>query len=231
MEHGQVLLKIGFLNAFNISRRDVLLEAVARHFPELLEYAVSAYGAGSDLRFGCFTVPSLEGAQQGDPLGPLLFCLAVHELLSALKSELALGYLDDNAIGGDARTILSDFRDIESKAASLGLVLNRAKCEIRGHTSDTRELFAAAGVSLRETETADLILLGSPLLPGVGVDKAISDKRSELETLSRRCLTVYAGARQPFPDTEYCLHAASSLHTTYSALHWQQRTRTVRRAG
>ena len=31
-----------------------------------------------------------------------------------------------------------------------------------------------------------LILLGSPLLPGVGVDKAISDKRSELETLSRR---------------------------------------------
>ena len=122
MEHGQVLLKIDFRNAFNTVRRDVILEAVARHFPELLEYAVSAYGAGGDLRFGCFTVPSLEGAQQGDPLGPLLFCLAVHELLSALKSELAFGYLDDTAIGGDARTVLSDFIDIESKAASLGLV-------------------------------------------------------------------------------------------------------------
>ena len=45
------------------------------------------------------------GAQQGDPLGPLLFCLAVHELLSALKSELALGYLDDIEIGGDVRTV------------------------------------------------------------------------------------------------------------------------------
>ena len=110
----------------------------------------------------------------------------MHELLSALKSELVLGYLDDIATGGDARTVLSDFVDIENKAASLGLILNRAKCEISGHTADTRALFVAAGVSLRETETADLILLGSPLLPGVGVDKAIADKRSELETLSRR---------------------------------------------
>jgi hypothetical protein len=186
MQLGQVFLKIDFRNAFNSVRRDVILEAVARHFPELLEYTISAYGAGSDLRFGCFTVPSDEGAQQGDPLGPLFFCLAVHELLSALKSELVLGYLDDIATGGDARTVLSDFVDIENKAASLGLILNRAKCEISGHTADTRALFVAAGVSLRETETADLILLGSPLLPGVGVDKAIADKRSELETLSRR---------------------------------------------
>ena len=98
MKLGQVFLKIDFRNAFNTVRRDVILEAVARHFPELLEYAVSAYGAGSDLRFGCFTVPSFEGVQLGDSLGPLLFCLAVHELLSALKSELALGYLDDIAI-------------------------------------------------------------------------------------------------------------------------------------
>ena len=107
-----------------------------------------------------------------------------------------------------------------SQAASLGLVLNRAKCEISGHISDTRELIAAAGVSFRETETADLILLWS--LPGVGVDKAISDKRSELETLSRRLQFMPAHDSLFLSPCRHCLHAASSLHATYSALHRQQ---------
>ena len=84
--------------------------------------------------------------------------------------------------------------DIESKAAKVELVLNRAKGEIGGHTSDTRELFAAAGVSLRETETADLILLGSRLLPGVGVDKAIADKLSELSLAPFAYLATITGA-------------------------------------
>ena len=43
---GHVFVKVDFTNAFNTIRRDVVLEAVSRHLPELLPYALSAYSAG-----------------------------------------------------------------------------------------------------------------------------------------------------------------------------------------
>src|SRR6478609_10314439 len=118
------------MNAFNTIRCDVFLDAVAKFFPSLLHYAISCYGQSSDLKFGDYTMLSGEGAQQGDPLGPLLFCLALHELLSELKSELVLGYLDDVSLGGSVRAVIKDFLYIETKAATLGLLLNRLKCEV-----------------------------------------------------------------------------------------------------
>ena len=63
----------------------------------------------SDLHFGDFVLQSEEGAQQGDPLGPLYFCLVCKELLDSLKSELVLGYLDDITLGDDAAVCLDDF--------------------------------------------------------------------------------------------------------------------------
>ena len=41
-----------------------------------------------------------EGIQQGDPLGPLLFCLTIHSLVSELMSELKYFYLYDGTIAG-----------------------------------------------------------------------------------------------------------------------------------
>jgi hypothetical protein len=75
MSTEHVLIKVDFSNAFNTIRRDTILEAVAIHFPELLPFAISTYGDTSDLVFGDFTLSSSEGAQQGDPLGPLFFAL------------------------------------------------------------------------------------------------------------------------------------------------------------
>ena len=100
MTDGQLFLKIDFRNTFNSIRRDVIIEAVSRHFPELLPFVSSAYHISSELSFSSFTVSSKEGAQQGDPLGPMLFCLAIHDLLISLQSELVLGYLDDVPLEG-----------------------------------------------------------------------------------------------------------------------------------
>lgn len=141
---------------------------------------------GSDLHFGSFTVPSEEGAQQGDPLGPLLFCLALHDILTSLKSELVLGYLDDVALGGDANIVMEDLIAIEATAADIGLTLNRSKCEVVGHTAGTRALFAAQGIVLQETELAKVMLLGAPLLPGANVDSVLAVKGAELQVLSGR---------------------------------------------
>jgi len=91
MMPGQVFVKIHFKNAFNTLRRDSILEAVAKYFPDLLAFAQSTIGQASVLQFGVFVLQSAEGAQQGDPLGPLYLCLAFNELLEFRHSELILG--------------------------------------------------------------------------------------------------------------------------------------------
>ena len=76
------------------------------------------------------TLPSAEGIQQGDPLGPLLFCLTIHPLIKCLKSEFRVVYLDDGTIGGAENDVLKDLQGIEHQVACLGLHLNHAKTEL-----------------------------------------------------------------------------------------------------
>jgi len=65
---------LDFSNAFNsIHRREMLL-SVYNRVPEIYAYCRSAYSQSSCLYFGPYIVLSEEGAQQGDPIGPLLFC-------------------------------------------------------------------------------------------------------------------------------------------------------------
>jgi len=124
-----LFVKVDFRNAFNTVCRDVILESVANHLPELLPFATSTLSGSSDLQFGDLTLQSEEGAQRGDPLGPLYFCLAIVELLKSMKSELILAYLDDITLGDDAETILKDFLQLEEAASRIGLKINRDKCE------------------------------------------------------------------------------------------------------
>ena len=107
-----VLVKLDFSNAFNsIHRREMLL-SVHERIPELYAFCRSAYSQPSCLFFGPYIVSSEEGAQQGDPIGPLLFCNTIHPLMSSLKSNLSLGYLDDVTLGGTVKTVASDVAEI-----------------------------------------------------------------------------------------------------------------------
>ena len=186
MPHGHVFVKIDFTNAFNTVRRDVILEAVAQHLPDLLPYASSSFSEHSVLQFGEFSVLSQEGAQQGDPLGPLYFCLAVHELLSELLSPIVLGYMDDVSLGGDATVVADDFDYLEHNAAKLGLTLNRSKCEIFGLTATAVPIMGAKGIQLREVGPEALVLLRSPIIPGSEVNAVLESKREDLSTLAKR---------------------------------------------
>jgi len=47
------------------------------------------------LGFGEHDILSSEGAQQGDPLGLLEFCEAIHPLLMSLHSHVKIGFMDD----------------------------------------------------------------------------------------------------------------------------------------
>ena len=81
-----------------------MLEAVQNFVPSLLPLVHSA----SLLFREDKTIQSAEDVQQGDPLGPLLFCLTIHQICSRLKSELCLFYLDDGTLGGKVEDLKPD---------------------------------------------------------------------------------------------------------------------------
>ena len=146
-----MFIKIDLKNAFNTLRRDSILEAVAKHFLELLHFAAFTIDSPFAFQYCKFILHSEEGEQQGDTLGPLYFCLVFKEPLESMHSEHVLTYLDDVAFGDTTSIVLTDFINLEATASLLSLETKRSKCEVVGHTCESRSLFEAHGVSLHET--------------------------------------------------------------------------------
>ena len=63
------------------------------------------------------------------PLGPLLFCLAIHIPSLQLCSDLCIMYLDDITLGGAVEVLLQDLNVISS-LEEIGLSLNSRKSEV-----------------------------------------------------------------------------------------------------
>ena len=63
------------------------------------------------------------GPQQGDSLAGLLFCLAIQKLLRATRSAFTSGYMDDIALGGNARDVTRDVEYIRTEGEAIGLSL------------------------------------------------------------------------------------------------------------
>ena len=64
---GQAIVKFDFFNAFNIIRRDLLLDTMAKNMPELYRFTLATYFCEPTLVYGDQTILSREGSQQGDP--------------------------------------------------------------------------------------------------------------------------------------------------------------------
>jgi hypothetical protein len=103
----EAIVKVNFQNAFNSVRRDKILTAVKRYIPDLLPFVHSAYSSPSILLWDSFHISFFEGIQQGNPIGPLLFVsqiacslviVCIHDLVTSLKSDFNVFYLDDGTI-------------------------------------------------------------------------------------------------------------------------------------
>ncbi|KAL0212109.1 hypothetical protein RCL1_005735 [Eukaryota sp. TZLM3-RCL] len=70
----------------------------------LLSYFQAQYSTKSKLLFHSYSVMSSSGVKQGDSLGPLLFCLAIHEVILKFKEIIpdieVVGYMDDSTLFG-----------------------------------------------------------------------------------------------------------------------------------
>lgn len=83
-----------------------MLMKVRESIPELFRFIHSAYVQPSSLFCEDQVVESSEGVKQEEPLGPLLFCLAIHLMVLKLRSELRVYYLDDRTISQPSGYIL-----------------------------------------------------------------------------------------------------------------------------
>ena len=131
------MLSVDFINAFNLISRPVFLHEVQEHFPSIFAWVRYCYdGEAPHLWHGDFKMRSTRGVQQGDPLGPLLFCIALH-LIAKKIEELSKDnpgemltqtwYMDDGVIIAKHSFLLKVLDLLRSEeTVRVGLHLNLA---------------------------------------------------------------------------------------------------------
>eukprot|EP00731_Ephydatia_muelleri_P031989 Em0023g496a len=191
LDSSRVLIKLDFKNAFNSVRRDKMLKAVQQLAPSIFPFVHSAYSSPSSLYWCDKIIQSTEGVQQGDPLGPLLFCLSLHSVCCLLRSELRVFYLDDGTLGGSLEDIAHDLELIKKEACDIGLELNTNKSEVISINESLLKSVQSILPGIREVDPAKATLRGSPI--GDTTD-AICAKTSFLKLLVPKllyCLRTY----------------------------------------
>ena len=163
--------------AFNTLDRRAILRAVHEDFPALAPWADWCYGSPSLLFLGKQTLRSECGVQRGDPLGPLLFSLALQrcaetarrslrELAQDADLELTFFYLDDGCAAGDRQAVARFLHLVVAELAAVGLNLSTGpgKCEVvpaAGADSNVSAADFPPGFRLRTDGCLEL--LGAPI--------------------------------------------------------------------
>ena len=194
-----------------------MLKAVDELAPDIYPFVHSVYSIPSELSWEDRLLQSAEGVQQGDPLGPLLFCLTLHHHCDQLASELCVMYLDD--VGGTTEDILSDLRCILSLEA-IGLCLNNGKSEIISHDPVSRGTILCSLPGARVVDPSSASLLGVPLGSLDSISKVIMDKVNSLKIMGERLHHISAHdalilLRNSFaiPKLLYTLRTAPCFHS------------------
>lgn len=116
------------------------------------------------LVFGEHTIWSQNGAQQGDPCGPLVFCLSIQDCVAGLLSEFVAFYLDDGTIAGSYDNVFTDFNKVIVECGKIGLRINPEKCELFFCSAVDNDVLARFdGISPGIKVVDKLSLLGAPI--------------------------------------------------------------------
>ena len=102
--------------------------------PGMARWTEWCYGSPSKLFFDGLAINSEVGVQQGDPLGPLFFALALQPVLVQLGNipglYITFSYLADLVLAGKESAVAAGIALLKISSAPLGLRLNMSKCEL-----------------------------------------------------------------------------------------------------
>nr|GEX39533.1 hypothetical protein [Tanacetum cinerariifolium] len=139
---GLSMLLVDFNNSFNLVDKSVLLEETRVRCPSISPWVEFCYARPAMLYYDDSVLWSCQWVQQGDPLGPLLFALALHPLVQTINQscELTLQawYLDDGTIVGDTLMVAKALDIIKIDGPARGLFLNVDKTELFWPVEDPR---------------------------------------------------------------------------------------------
>ncbi len=120
---------------------------------------------------------SAEGVHQGDSMGPLLFCLAIHAKVNQIVSHYTdittYGYMDDLTFMGPRNQLQPLLADICDSFPSIGLQVNPTKCNVllalesEDHDQAKRDYDNVCnGIKVKDNQVAEeygTMLLGTPI--------------------------------------------------------------------
>ena len=189
----KIIVKLDLMNAFNSVRRDHVLQTCLDRTPEIAKLSFFAYNKPSSVIASGHSITSSTGVQQGDPIGPLLFALAVDQIASGVESELNVWYFDDATIGGSPELVLSDVQRCITGLKRIGLIVNPKKTEIinvglaAGKFSRVVNSFNELLPEIKVTVLTKMELLGFPILADA-TRCCIVKKLSEYKRINDRIL-------------------------------------------
>jgi len=183
------VLLVDFANAFNSVSRECMFTQTRTEVPGISAWLEACYSNPPMLRFGRTTIQSCQGVQQGDPLGPLAFSLALRPLTEAIQRVapnllLHAWYLDDGTLCGSPAELHRAWEVIEQLGPSLGLSLNHKKSQlfVPEGANVSANPFPSDVPVLREGFT----LLGAPYGPSHYCEEVVSTRVGKIKDLVAR---------------------------------------------
>ena len=183
------------MNAVNSFRRYHVLQTCLDRTPEIAKLSFLAYNKSSSVIASGNLMTSSTGVQQGDPISPLLYALAVDQIASGVEFELNVWYLDDATIGGSPESVLSDVQRCITGLRRIGLIVNPKKSEMinvdlaAGNFSRVVNSLNELLPEVKVTELTKMELLGSPILADA-TRCCIVKKLSECKWMNDRILLL-----------------------------------------
>ena len=164
------VLQIDLSNAFNAVDRSAVLRGVSSFCPHLLPWAIMSLQRPATLYSPFGELLSAQGVQQGSPLGPLFFTVAIQSIIKRCPPSLDwnVWYMDDGTILGRKQTLINTLTFLVHEFRNIGLETNISKCTLWGPLtktlSETAEHSILASVKhIAWTPESGTCLLGVPI--------------------------------------------------------------------